>query len=273
MTTKTHGPFPGPAALAALAVLAAGPAGAAEPGPALQLFPTNVIEDIRSTGEVAEAMEAGLQDVISRLDAQQQLYVDSKCDGAVDDPGCEQLARQLGATYLEMLHVMGERLPDMEHAVNSTRLSLEQRLSSELGRGMTPWQLQETLLGKAATGTTREPKLRGRSGLRLSERFRQYYSLVANSAGTSAPAMAVVASDIYLDMEEASGLIAQTREEIARATLMEELNQSFGTITPEMQSVVDGVKTILFGEGVAAPAVADAPAAEQSGEFVSELAW
>ncbi|MEJ2515533.1 MAG: hypothetical protein P8080_07795, partial [Gammaproteobacteria bacterium] len=154
-----------------------------------------------------------------------------------------------------------------------TRVSLEQRLSSELGRGMTPWQLQETLLGKTATGKATEPKLRGRSGLRLSQRFRQYYSLVANSGGPSSPAMAVIASDIYLDMAEASVLIAQTREEIARATLMEELNQSFGTITPEMQSVVDGVKTILFGEGVALPAVADAPAAGESGEFVSELAW
>jgi hypothetical protein len=49
-------------------------------------------------------------------------------------------------------------------------------------------------------------------------------------------------------MQETSNLIARTREEIARATLMEQLNQSFGTITPEMQEVVAGVKSILFGE-------------------------
>lgn len=263
------------AAWPGLAILMlASPLAAQERGPALQLFPTNVIEDIRETGEVAQAMEQGLQDVIGRLDAQQQLYLDSKCEGAVDDPGCEQLARQLGATYLEMLHVMGDRLPDMEHAVNSTRQSLERRLKSELGQGMTPWQVQETLLGAGAQGEpARQPKLRGRSGLRLSERFSQYYRLVATSGGASAPGLPVIASDIYLDMAEASVLIAQTREEIARATLMEELNQSFGTITPEMQAVVDGVKTILFGESAGMPAVAGPPEPLDEQEFASELAW
>lgn len=262
----------------AFVMLAAGAAArpglAQEHGPALQLFPTNVLEDIRETGQVAEAMEQGLQDVISRLDEQQQLYVESKCEGAVDDPGCEQLARQLGATYLEMLHVMGDRLPDMEHAVNGTRLSLERRLRTELGHKMTPWQIQETLLGRQAEGATpRQPRLRGRSGLRLSERFRQYHRLVATSAGGDSPAMPVIASDIYLDMSEASVLIAQTREEIARATLMEELNQSFGAITPEMQSVVDGVKTILFGETAEVPLIAGPPPPPVEGDYVSPLEW
>jgi uncharacterized protein YaiE (UPF0345 family) len=49
-------------------------------------------------------------------------------------------------------------------------------------------------------------------------------------------------------MDETSELIARTREEIARATLIEQLNQSFGTITPEMMEVVGGVKSILFGD-------------------------
>ena len=43
-------------------------------------------------------------------------------------------------------------------------------------------------------------------------------------------------------------LIQRTRQEIARATLMEQLNQSFGIITPEMIEVVGGVKSILFGD-------------------------
>jgi hypothetical protein len=274
LSTHTRRRPPAGAGLAALLLVASLSATAAtERGPALQLFPTNVIEDIRETGEVAAEMERGLQDVISRLDAQQQLYVDSKCEGSINDSGCEQLARQLGATYLEMLHVMGDRLPDMEHAVNSTELSLERRLKSELGNGMTPWQIQETLLGTNDSPAARQPKLRGRSGLRLSERFSQYYRLVATSGGSGNPALAVIAADIYLDMSEASTLIAQTREEIARATLMEELNQNFGAITPEMQSVVNGVKTILFGETADMPAVADAPAAPEEEEFASELAW
>jgi uncharacterized protein YaiE (UPF0345 family) len=84
--------------------------------------------------------------------------------------------------------------------------------------------------------------------MRLSERFRQYYQLVASSSSQSDQSLAVLASDIYLDMEETSTLIARTREEIARATLIEQLNQSFGTITPEMMEVVGGVKSILFGD-------------------------
>ena len=55
--------------------------------------------------------------------------MESKCDGAEDDPGCQRLAKQLGATYLDMLGIMEERLPDMEHTVNNTRLSLEKRLA------------------------------------------------------------------------------------------------------------------------------------------------
>ena len=71
--------------------------------PTIKLFPTTVVEDLKQTGNVARDMETGLQEVIGRLDQQQQLYNESKCDGAESDPGCQRLAKQLGATYLEML--------------------------------------------------------------------------------------------------------------------------------------------------------------------------
>ena len=60
-------------------------------------------------------------------------------------------------------------------------------------------------------------------------------------------------------MEETSVLIQRTRQEIARATLMEQLNQSFGIITPEMIEVVGGVKSILFGDDDGQPLVAGPP--------------
>ena len=217
--------------------------------PTIRLFPTTVVEDLRQTSSVAKEMETGLQEVIGRLDQQRALYLESKCEGAENDPGCQRLSKQLGATYLEMLTIMEERLPDMEHTVNNTRLSLEKRLRSELGNKMTSWTLQETLLGgDSETQAAPAPTLRGRSGMRLSERFRQYYQLVASSSSRTDQSLAVLASDIYLDMDETSELIARTREEIARATLIEQLNQSFGTITPEMMEIVGGVKSILFGE-------------------------
>ena len=228
--------------------------------PTIRLFPTTVVEDLRQTSAVAKEMETGLQEVIGRLDQQQQLYLESKCDGAENDPGCQRLAKQLGATYLDMLGIMEERLPDMEHTVNNTRLSLEKRLRSELGNKMTPWMLQETLLGGNPQETSApSPTMRGRSGMRLSERFKQYYQLVASSSSQSDQSLAVLASDIYLDMEETSELIARTREEITRATLIEQLNQSFGAITPEMMEIVGGVKSILFGDETSPMQIAGPP--------------
>ena len=240
--------------------------------PTIRLFPTTVVEDLRQTSTVAKEMETGLQEVIGRLDQQQQLYLESKCEGAESDPGCQRLSKQLGATYLEMLSIMEERLPDMEHTVNNTRLSLEKRLRSELGNKMTSWTLQETLLGSSAeTASAPAPSLRGRSGMRLSERFRQYYQLVASSSSSTDQSLAVLASDIYLDMDETAELIARTREEIARATLIEQLNQSFGTITPEMMEVVGGVKSILFGDEASQFQVAGPPPGSIEQEYRSPL--
>ncbi len=246
-------------ALTVIALLSAG--AASGNSPTIRLFPTTVVEDLRQTGNVARDMETGLQEVIGRLDQQQQLYEQSKCDGAENDSGCQRLARQIGATYLDMLTIMEERLPDMEHTVNNTRLSLEKNLRNELGRKMTPWTLQETLIGAGASkpSATSSPTLRGRSGMRLSERFKQYYQLVATSGSQSDQSLAVLASDIYLDMQETSVLIERTRQEIARATLMEQLNQSFGIITPEMMEVVGGVKSILFGDEESRAIVAGPP--------------
>ena len=241
--------------------------------PTIKLFPTTVLEEIKHTGNVAAEMETGLQTVINRLDEQQSLYVESKCEGNEGDPGCEQIARQMGKSYLEMLNIMGEKLPEMETAVNSTSSSLEKRIRRELGQKKTSWTLQELLVGaQSGSGSKADrPALRGRSGMRLSDRFHQYYKLVARSGGEVNSSLAVIASDIYLDMQETSTLIARTREEISRATLMEQLNQSFGTITPEMQEVVAGVKSILFGEEQALMPMTAPPASQPEQGYTSPL--
>ena len=259
--------------IAAVTLLAAPPLGwAAKPAPTIKLFPTTVLEEIKHTGSVAKEMETGLQVVIQRLDQQQQLYIDSKCDGSEGDPGCEQMTRQLGATYLEMLDIMAQRLPEMESAVNATSNSLEKRIRKELGKKKTSWTLQELLLGQKTRAASQDkPALRGRSGMRLSARFSQYYKLVARSGSQANSSLAVIASDIYLDMQETAGLIARTREEISRATLMEQLNQSFGTITPEMQEVVAGVKSILFGEDEEVMPIAERPVDLPNQEYESPL--
>ena len=256
-----------------LLALSATSAFGAVSGPVVRLFPTTVLEDIRETAQVAEEMENNLQEVIHRLDLQEQLYTESLCQGADGDQGCERIGKQLGATYLEMLEIMSDRLPDMERAVTSTRNSLEKRLRQELGQRTTPTSLQNSLLGETnLSPRTERPALRGRSGVRLSDRFKQYYELVATHREGPGQSLAVVASDIYLDMEEAAQLIAATQDEIGRASLMEQLNQSFGLITPEMSAVVSGVKEILFGESVTDSPIASPPYAIGETEFVSPLA-
>ena len=175
---------------------------------------------------------------------------------------------------LEMLNAMGEQMPVMEQAVNSTQTCLEKRRRTELGQKMTPWGLQELLLGNGngKHAAAPRPSLRGRSGMRLSDRFRQYYQLVAQSGGNNGHSLAVIASDIYLDMQETADLIAQTRQEISRAALLEQLNQSFGIITPEMQQVVAGVKSILFGDPQAAAPIAGPPPVSEEPSYTSPLA-
>ncbi|EGW55470.1 hypothetical protein [Candidatus Endoriftia persephonae] len=240
--------------------------------PTLKLFPTTVLEDIRHTGRVAKEMESGLQQVIERLDLQQQMTIESKCDGAEEDPGCNQLRQQLSTSYLEMLQIMEQNLPEMESAVETTRKSLAKRLRTELGQRMTPWELQQALLGESQQiADSTRPSLRGRSGMRLSDRFNQYYKLVANGSASNDTSLAVIASDIYLDMEETANLITRTRQEISRATLMGQLSQSFGVITPEMQQIVNGVKQILFGDPAAEQPIA-APPATQAADYHSPLA-
>jgi hypothetical protein len=259
--------------LSAWALLLPVAASAAQSAPTIKLFPTTVLEEIKHTGNVAAEMETGLQAVITKLDEQQRLYLESKCEGNEGDPGCERIARQLGKSYIEMLDIMADRLPEMETAVNATSASLEKRIRMELGQKKTSWTLQELLLGQESgnTVTSSQPSLRGRSGMRLSDRFSQYYKLVARSGSKTNSSLAVIASDIYLDMQETSSLIARTREEISRATLMEQLNQSFGTITPEMQEVVSGVKAILFGEDVDAIPLAIPPSGPIDQAYESAL--
>ena len=242
-------------------------------GPVVKLFPTTVLEDIRETGQVAEELENSLQDVIQRLDMQKQLFDESLCHGADADPGCTRISKQLGATYLEMLELMNDRLPQMERAVESTRTSLEKRIRKELGQRTTPSTLQDQLLGRPGQSAQDEERMamRGRSGVRLSDRFKQYYNLVATNNKGPGQSLAVVAADIYLDMEDATQLIAATQQEISRATLMEQLNQSFGLITPEMNAIVGGVKSILFGESLEDGPIAGPPTSLTQADFVSPL--
>jgi len=242
----------------------------AKKSPTLRLFPTTVVESIKHTSETAKAMEADLQSVIERLNQQEELYVASKCEGAEGEQGCKEITGQLSQTYLEMLNLMESRLPGMENSVRATNTSLERRIRKELGRKTTPRGLQK-LLEKTPLKSS-EPARYGRRSGRLSEKFRQYYRLVAMAPKTgSGGSLAAVAAEIYLDTQEVQDLIALTRDEISRAKLMIDLDQIYGIITPEMFEMVGRVKTIIFGENIEEESIPDPPQGSTKADYRSPL--
>jgi hypothetical protein len=245
------------------------PAAAKQP-PTIQLFPTTVVENIKHTGEAAKAMEQDLQSVIDRLNQQEELYLASKCEGAAAEQGCSEIAGQLSQTYLEMLTLMENRLPGMEDSVRATNASLERRIRAELGRKTTPRGLQKLIDGTPQQ-SAESPRYKRRAG-RLSEKFRQYYSLVAMAPRSgSGGSLAAVAAEIYLDTQEVQELIALTRDEISRAKLMIDLDQAYGIITPEMFEMVGRVKTIIFGETGEEQGIPNPPAGDAKAEYRSPL--
>jgi hypothetical protein len=256
--------------LAVLIIAARGLPAAAKQSPTIQLFPTTVVENIKQTGEAARAMEQDLQSVIERLNQQEELYLASKCEGAGAEQGCSELAGQLGQTYLEMLNLMETRLPGMEDSVRATNASLEKRIRKELGRKTTPRGLQK-LLEQTPQKSAESHRYKRRSG-RLSEKFRQYYKLVAMAPrSSSGGSLAAVAAEIYLDTQEVQDLIALTRDEISRAKLMIDLDQAYGIITPEMFDMVGRVKTILFGEAGEEEGIPGPPPGSIKAEYRSPL--
>lgn len=242
----------------------------AKSSPTLRLFPTTVVESIKHTSETAKAMEADLQSVIERLNQQEEFYTASKCEGAEAEQGCSEITGQLSQTYLEMLNLMESRLPGMEDSVRATNTSLERRIRKELGRKTTPRGLQK-LLEKTPQKSSEPSRRRRRSG-KLSEKFRQYYRLVATAPRTGAGgSLAAVAAEIYLDTQEVQDLIALTRDEISRAKLMIDLDQIYGLITPEMFEMVGRVKTIIFGETGEEEGIPDPPQGNLKAEYESPL--
>jgi hypothetical protein len=243
---------------------------AANTSPTIRLFPTTVVENIKHTGEAAKAMEADLQSVIDRLNQQEALYMASKCEGSEAEPGCSEIAGQLSRTYLEMLDLMEARLPGMEDSVRATGASLEKRIRKELGHKTTPRGLQKLLAGTLQK-PAESPRYK-RPARKLSEKFRQYYDLVAmRSTADSRGSLATVAAEIYLDTQEVQDLIALTRDEISRAKLMLDLDQAYGIITPEMFEMVDQVKTILFGDTGEAGGIPGPPPGSTRAEYQSPL--
>ncbi len=222
--------------------------------PRLNLFPKDVTEYLSNTGETAKAMENSLKDVIGGFDQQLKLYNASGCEGSTD-PGCEEIAKQMGEQYSQMLSIMKESLPEMKYSVMATNKGIEKNLRSEIGKKTTPADIQRMMSDSA--------KPKPRSGrFSLSKRFAQYHNMISSGQKNN---LAALAAEIYLDSKEVINMIDLMEAEIAQQEVYMRLGRLYGTLTPEMTDTVGAVKNVIFGEEEGTSSVPIAPGGEPGG--------
>ena len=223
------------------------PQSTAETRPRINLFPTSVVENLSETSRAAREMENGMYEVVARLEKQKQAYQGTHCDGS-DDPGCVQLRKAIRGTYKEMLEVMQAGIPQMRRSLDATADSMGTSLRSEIGRKMTPADVQRILGGRAAgqqglAASTASSKRQGK----LSKMFSRYYELVKRG-GKQSDALPVLASQIYLDSMQSLYFLDLIEAEIGSQSTELVLELEWGELTDQITATVTDVKALLWGE-------------------------
>jgi hypothetical protein len=233
--------------------------------PKIDLFPTTVLNDLQSSVAATKAMDEQLADVINGMDMAHQTYKQSQCEGNVGDSGCAALKKQIQQKYLEMLDVIDQVLPEVKNSMAQTHKSLGHRLRNQVGRQMTPMDVQNMLTGKGSTIDKINQAIKGNVKSRgLSKRFQKYYELVSsNGRGEH---LAIAAASLFMETDESLSLITQIQSEIASAKVQAQLDITMGELSDEMFATVDGVKTLLYGEEEAAALPDTAPIMPESDE-------
>lgn len=219
----------------------------AQARPKINLFPTSVVESLSETSRAARDMESGMYEVVAKLDKQKQAYQSTRCDSS-DDLGCVQLRKAIRGTYKDMLEVMQASIPEMRSSLDVTASSMGNSLRGEIGRKMTPGDVQRVLAGRAASSQGVPPATTGsaRQG-KLSKMFSRYYELVKRG-GQQADALPVLASQIYLDSMQSLYFLDLIEAEIGSQSTELVLELEWGELTDQMTATVGDVKALLWGE-------------------------
>ncbi len=215
--------------------------------PRINLFPTSVVESLSETSRAARDMESGMYEVVARLDKQQQAYTSTQCEGS-DDKGCVQLRKAIRGSYKEMLGVMQASIPEMRSTLDATANSMGASLRSEIGRKMTPGDVQRILAGRSPNsqvipGLSTSPSRQGK----LSKMFSRYYELVKRG-GKQTDALPVLASQIYLDSMQSLYFLDLIEAEIGSQSTELVLELEWGELTDQISATVTDVKALLWGE-------------------------
>jgi len=218
-----------------------------EARPKINLFPTSVVENLSDTSRAARDMESGMYEVVARLDKQKQAYDSTHCSDS-EDRGCVQLRKAIRGTYKEMLDVMQSSIPEMRDSLDATAKSMGTSLRSEIGRKMTPGDVQRILAGRSASNQVMPRPSSGaaRQG-KLSKMFSRYYELVKRG-GKQSDALPVLASQIYLDSMQSLYFLDLIEAEIGSQSTELVLELEWGELTDQISATVTDVKALLWGE-------------------------
>jgi hypothetical protein len=223
------------------------PQQASETRPKINLFPTSVVESLSETSRAARDMESSMYEVVAKLDKQKQAFESTHCENS-EDAGCVQLRKAIRGTYKEMLDVMQQSIPRMRSSLDITASSMGASLRSEIGRKMTPGDVQRILAGRSAStrGAAAFNANPSRQG-KLSKMFSRYYELVKRG-GRQADALPVLASQIYLDSMQSMYYLELIEAEIGSQSTELVLELEWGELTDQISATVTDVKTLLWGE-------------------------
>lgn len=232
--------------------IAVGPAYArisepAEVRPKINLFPTSVVENLSATSRAARDMESGMYEVVAKLEKQKHAYESTHCENS-SDPGCLQLRKAIRGSYKEMLDVMQASIPKMRASLDSTVDSMGTSLRSEIGRKMTPGDVQRILGGRTASVQGMSPvQSKGSRQGKLSKMFARYYELVKRG-GQQSDSLPVLASQIYMDSMQSMYFLDLIEAEIGSQSTELVLELEWGELTDQISATVGDVKSLLWGD-------------------------
>jgi len=215
--------------------------------PTLNLFPTSVVANLQTSASSAEAMENNLEHIVVKMENQAQLYNDSQCEKGMPDAGCSKIKRDLASTYTQMLDKLSEHLPTMKQAMQSTIRVLGKNIRVELGKKMTPMDLENLVRGKQPTLASKRKLSRQRQG-RMSGSLKKFSEMISLSKNQS-PTQALLAADIYADAMEALDYVDSLQMSIDQSKIINSIDHLWsGEPSEQMMTTVSSVKALLFGE-------------------------
>jgi len=218
-----------------------------EARPKINLFPTSVVESLSETSRAARDMESGMYEIVAKLDKQKQAYEGTHCDNS-EDRGCVELRKAIRGSYKEMLDVMQSSIPQMRSSLDATADSMGNSLRSEIGRKMTPGDVQRILAGRSSSNQAiPRPSSSGARQGKLSKMFSRYYELVKRG-GKQSDALPVLASQIYLDSMQSLYFLDLIEAEIGSQSTELVLELEWGELTDQMTATVTDVKALLWGD-------------------------